>query len=209
MSWCHWKITDLNLGSTGGHLRNAGANADGFKVTLPQPVKNLCARISCLTWKPRDTEVFSYATSIKLMNEMWRREEERDAALVKIMIQIGLLAKCMRGFHRGYQGANQGSQHPHDENQGIQELKGDLFEFTRMLKDHEISIRHLEERMSHLTSQMKSWVSVEVKKPLVENVPPSSKGVDEEDIEQDIEETFLKESLEAILLNNDGEDIEG
>ncbi|MCE3049508.1 hypothetical protein HAX54_045044 [Datura stramonium] len=42
-------------------------------------------------------------------------------------------------------------------------------------------------RKDELASQMKSGVSVEVKGSLVENVTPSSKGVDEEDREQDIE----------------------
>ncbi|MCD7470850.1 hypothetical protein HAX54_011031 [Datura stramonium] len=133
---------------------------------------------------------------------------------------IGVLERCIRGFYLGYQGANKGSRHPRDENQGrnyeyiaelrrIQKLKGDLLELTRMVKDHEISIRHLEERMSHLASQLKSGVIAEVKKPLMENFTPSSEGVDEEDIEKDIEEMFFKESLETILLNNDGEGIEG
>ncbi|MCD9637954.1 hypothetical protein HAX54_021512 [Datura stramonium] len=94
---------------------------------------------------------------------------------------------CMRGFHQGYQGANQSSRHPRYDNQGglhslgIQELKGDLLELTQMMKDHEISIRHLEERMNQLASQMKSVVRVEVKRPLVENVTSSPKGDDEED----------------------------
>ncbi|MCD9644860.1 hypothetical protein HAX54_033373, partial [Datura stramonium] len=35
------------------------------------------------------------------------------------------------------------------------------------------------------------------------------KGVDEEDIGQDIEETFFKESLEVVLLYNDGKASEG
>ncbi|MCE0481911.1 hypothetical protein HAX54_040120, partial [Datura stramonium] len=50
---------------------------------------------------------------------------------------------------------------------------------------------------------MKSGVSVKVKEIFIEHVTPSLEGVDEEDIGQYIEETFFKESLEAVLLNND------
>ncbi|MCE0481159.1 hypothetical protein HAX54_038643 [Datura stramonium] len=42
-------------------------------------------------------------------------------------------------------------------------------------------------------NQDQNGVSVEVMGQLVENVTPSSQGVDEEDIEQDIEEMLFKE----------------
>ncbi|MCD9641034.1 hypothetical protein HAX54_026848, partial [Datura stramonium] len=126
----------------------------------------------------------SCAVSIKLMHEMWRGEEEKDAMVVKIMIQIKLLARCMRVFIQGTKMPTKACGHPRDENHGrnyeyiaesrsqeieeylqskiesflkmvlervvstdmgIRELKDDLLELTQMLKDHEMSIRHLEE----------------------------------------------------------------
>ncbi|MCD7467280.1 hypothetical protein HAX54_004618 [Datura stramonium] len=91
---------------------------------------------------------------------------------------------------------------------GIHELKNDLLELTWMVKDHDISIRHLEERMNHLASQMRLEMRVKEKEQLMVNFTPSSKDVDEEDIEKNIEEKLFNESLEAILLNNIGKNSE-
>ncbi|MCD9645874.1 hypothetical protein HAX54_035185 [Datura stramonium] len=66
----------------------------------------------------------------------------------------------------------------------------------------------MEDRMNHLASQVRSEMSVKEKEPLMENITPSPKDVDEEDREQDIEEILFKESLEAILLNNMGKSSE-
>ncbi|MCD9646131.1 hypothetical protein HAX54_035699 [Datura stramonium] len=53
---------------------------------------------------------------------------------------------------------------------GVRELKHDLLTLTQIVKSHAISIRHLEERMNQLASQIELGVSVDVKGPLVETV---------------------------------------
>ncbi|MCD7468742.1 hypothetical protein HAX54_007177 [Datura stramonium] len=85
---------------------------------------------------------------------------------------------------------------------GIRELKGDLLELTQTVKEHDVSIRHLENRMNHLTSQMRSEMSVKEKESLMNNVTLSQRNIDEEDMEQNIEKILFKESLEGIRLNN-------
>ncbi|MCD7458421.1 hypothetical protein HAX54_038135 [Datura stramonium] len=65
--------------------------------------------------------------------------------------------------------------------------------------------RYLEERMNHLAIQMSLEMSMKEKESLVETVTPSRENVDEEATEQYIEETLLKESLEAKLSNDIGE----
>ncbi|MCD9639005.1 hypothetical protein HAX54_023242 [Datura stramonium] len=87
-------------------------------------------------------------------------------------------------------------------NSGIRELKGDILEITQTVKDHDISIRHLEDRINHLASQMRLEISVKKKEPLMKNLNPSHKNIDEDDIEKDIKEILCKESLEVILSNN-------
>ncbi|MCE3049922.1 hypothetical protein HAX54_046138 [Datura stramonium] len=92
---------------------------------------------------------------------------------------------------------------------GLRELKGVILELSQMVKDHDILIRHLEDRMNHLASQMRSEMIVKEKVSLMKNFTPSLRNFDEEDIEKNIEEILFKESLEGNLLNNIFESSEG
>ncbi|MCE3051848.1 hypothetical protein HAX54_050983, partial [Datura stramonium] len=88
-------------------------------------------------------------------------------------------------------------------------IPGENQEPTKMVKDHDILIRHLEDRMNHLASQMRSEMIVKEKVSFMKNFTPSLRNFDEEDIEKNIEEILFKESLEGNLLNNIFESSEG
>ncbi|MCD9642485.1 hypothetical protein HAX54_029323, partial [Datura stramonium] len=92
---------------------------------------------------------------------------------------------------------------------GIQEIKGDLLDLTQTMKEHEVSIKHLEERMNLLTSQMEAGASMKTKELVKKYASPIQNRIDEEDMEWDVEETFFKETLEAVLLNIDSKGREG
>ncbi|MCD9560820.1 hypothetical protein HAX54_019625, partial [Datura stramonium] len=66
----------------------------------------------------RNPERLSYVESLRLMDEIWRREERKDVVLMVVIKQIELLESCMMGFHIRYQQANQGYWYPYNENQG-------------------------------------------------------------------------------------------
>ncbi|MCD7451433.1 hypothetical protein HAX54_011840 [Datura stramonium] len=95
--------------------------------------------------------------------------------------------RCKVGKNNGSDCANSNMYEGH---LGCQEI-------TQMMKDHDISIRHLEERMNHLASQMRLDMSVKEKEQLMENVTPSPKDVDKEDIKQNIKETLFKEFIRS------------
>ncbi|MCD7453978.1 hypothetical protein HAX54_022896 [Datura stramonium] len=110
------------------------------------------------------------------------------------------------------------------------ELKGDLLALTQIMKSHDISISNFEERKNTLASQIEPGINVDVRGPLMEAVATNpecvrcygdritrsgkpthvrEESVDVEDIDQDYGAMLFEESLEAILLNYDGEGIEG
>ncbi|MCD7453982.1 hypothetical protein HAX54_023049 [Datura stramonium] len=117
--------------------------------------------------------------------ELWKRVDRKNGMLIVVMMQIELLAKW------------------------IQELKGDLLDLTQMMKDHEVSIKHLEERMHLLASQMESRESMISQEQIKKDTTPTPNNVDKDDIEWDVEEMFFKETLEDVLLNIDGRGSEG
>ncbi|MCE3049632.1 hypothetical protein HAX54_045435 [Datura stramonium] len=118
-------------------------------------------------------KVSFYAKFLQLINEMWRREERKDVVLIPVMIQIEFLANCMIGFHSRYQQANQGYWYPRDEDQ--------------------VSIKHLEERMNLLASQMESKASMITHEPMKEDTTLTPSNVDDEDIEWEVEDSFFKD----------------
>ncbi|MCE2055231.1 hypothetical protein HAX54_042228 [Datura stramonium] len=130
-------------------------------------------------------------------------------------------------FHPDRQEANQSSFGLRDGNQG---WNYEHVALTQTLEYHDIPIRNLEERMNQLASQIKLGVNVDARGPFVEmaatnpecgkcygdritrnDKPPHVRveSVDGEDIDQDYGAMLFEESLEAVLLNHDGERIEG
>ncbi|MCD7462583.1 hypothetical protein HAX54_048844 [Datura stramonium] len=126
------------------------------------------------------------------MQKLWltdernmEKEEERNAMLVKLMTQIGLIAIGMRGS---------------------------LWDVKALSKVYGIPvmrIKILEGRMNDLDSEMRSEMSMKEKEPLIKNITPSQRNIDDEDMEQNIEEILFKELLDDILLNNIVKSIEG
>ncbi|MCE0482162.1 hypothetical protein HAX54_040617 [Datura stramonium] len=53
---------------------------------------------------------------------------------------------------------------------GVRELNYDLLTVTQIVESHAISIRHLEERINHLASQIKPRIGMDVTGLLVETV---------------------------------------
>ncbi|MCD9642332.1 hypothetical protein HAX54_029061 [Datura stramonium] len=54
-------------------------------------------------------------------------------------------------------------------NSGIQQLKSDLLDLTQTVKDHAVSIRHLDERMDLLASKMEARESMKTHEQMKEN----------------------------------------
>ncbi|MCE0482553.1 hypothetical protein HAX54_041412, partial [Datura stramonium] len=78
-----------------------------------------------------------------------------------------------------------------------------------MVKDHEVSLKYLEERMNLLASQMESRASMMTQERITEDTTPIPNNVDKEDTKWGVEELFFKEMLEGILLNIYGTGSEG
>ncbi|MCD7451492.1 hypothetical protein HAX54_012275 [Datura stramonium] len=86
----------------------------------------------------------------------------------------------------------------------IQDLKNDLLNLTKTVKNHEVSIRQLEERMNVLAAQMESNARMITHERTKEKTTLTPSHADEEDIEREVEESFFKETWDEILLNIDG-----
>ncbi|MCE3216989.1 hypothetical protein HAX54_009869, partial [Datura stramonium] len=73
------------------------------------------------------------------------------------------------------------------------------------VKDHEVSIRQLEERKNVLVAHMESKASMITHEPIKEEATLTLSNVDEKDIEWEVEESFFKDTwVVAILLNING-----
>ncbi|MCD9642316.1 hypothetical protein HAX54_029027, partial [Datura stramonium] len=119
-----------------------------------------------LIQKPKGS---SYIESLRLMDQMWRRKESKDAMLMVVMQQIELLANCRNSNYIAETGSQESEESSLSRIErmlevmlqqvvsiylGIEELRCDLLDLCQKVKDHEVSIRQLEDRMNLLASEM-------------------------------------------------------
>ncbi|MCD9643751.1 hypothetical protein HAX54_031420 [Datura stramonium] len=81
----------------------------------------------------------------------------------------------------------------------IRELRNDLLDLTQKVKDHEVSIRQLKDKINLLPFQMATQQVIKEEK-----TPPLPTIMEEEAMEWGVEEEILKEMFESILLNSGG-----
>ncbi|MCD7467898.1 hypothetical protein HAX54_005594 [Datura stramonium] len=96
----------------------------------------------------RNPEGSSYIEFLWLMDEIWRRKERKDAALMVVKKKIELLANSKMSS----QESEESSFHIErmlevileqvvSTDSGIRELRSDLLDLTQKVKDHEVSIQ--------------------------------------------------------------------